>query len=191
MLWRRHHLRLLLNSILWLRHCRLHTQTTQWRDIVGIRIINVETWCCRFHVEISKHHLCIFNQGIIWIGYLRWTSQGVIISILRLLLQLKADLWRRSYRRIRVALNISEVLFLLMILVCPRVVNLVGQSDLMLHIHLLLAFEFHTRLPLLHRRLHIVHIWLVVFLDADSTWIERELLLLLQRIIVIVAHHSF
>lgn len=49
----------------------------------------------------------------------------------------------------------------------------------MLDIHLFLSFEFNTRLALLHGGLNVIHIGLIVLLDANATRIERELLLLL------------
>jgi hypothetical protein len=49
----------------------------------------------------------------------------------------------------------------------------------MLNIHLFLSFEFNARLALLHGGLNVIHIGLIVLLDAYATRIERELLLLL------------
>ena len=178
-----HHRLLLLDSILRLRDwLLLHAQTTQGLNIVGIGIILVKTWCCRFHVaiEVREHHLSILNQGIIRIGHLRRAPQSVIISIGSYLLLLDSNLWRSSQRRIRgVALNIPKVLFLLMILMCAWVINLVGETNLMLDIHLFLSFEFNARLALLHGGLNVIHISLIVLFDANATRIERELMLLL------------
>ena len=66
-----------------------------------------------------------------------------------------------------------------MILMCARVINLVGETNLMLDIHLFLSFEFNARLALLHGGLNVIHIGLIVLFDAYATRIEMELLLLL------------
>ena len=78
-----------------------------------------------------------------------------------------------------------------MILMCTRVIYLVSQTDLVLDIHLFLSFELDARLALLHGGLNVVHVGLVVFLDADASGIERELLLFFEAAVVVVTHHGF